>query len=92
MVVLKSLLAGLTFACTAYAGLREPLPQTQVQTNANIDLGLGFDSLAYDAGLFAPFEDLGLLSASEYTTLGHPAFPNYNVRIKKSDFCDGTVQ
>ena len=46
----------------------------------------------YDAGLFTPVEDLGLLSTSDFTTLGHPLFPNYNVRIKKSDFCDGTVR
>ncbi|GJE98978.1 peptidase S10, serine carboxypeptidase [Phanerochaete sordida] len=52
--------------------------------------GGNFES--YDAGLFSPMEDLGLLSTSEFTTLGHPAFPNYNVRIKKSDFCDGTVR
>ncbi|TCD62999.1 hypothetical protein EIP91_006091, partial [Steccherinum ochraceum] len=46
----------------------------------------------YDSGLFSPFEDLKLLSTSEFTTLGHPAFPKYSVRIKKStDFCDGTV-
>ncbi|KAI0933476.1 hypothetical protein AcV5_005612 [Taiwanofungus camphoratus] len=45
----------------------------------------------YDAELFTPLEDLSLLSTSEYTALRHPAFPNYNVRIKKSDFCDGTV-
>lgn len=46
----------------------------------------------YDDGLFSPMEDLGLLSASQFTTLGHPLFPDYNVRIKKSDFCDGTVR
>lgn len=45
----------------------------------------------YDAGLFSPMEDLSLLS-TEFTTLEHPFFPNYNVRIKKSDFCDGTVR
>ncbi|EKM51694.1 uncharacterized protein PHACADRAFT_261985 [Phanerochaete carnosa HHB-10118-sp] len=47
---------------------------------------------SYDAGLFSPVEDLGLLSTSEFTALAHPTFPNYNVRIKKSDFCDGTVR
>lgn len=47
---------------------------------------------SYDDGLFSPMEDLSLLSASEFTTLGHPLFPNYNVRIKKSDFCDGSVR
>ena len=46
---------------------------------------------SYDAGLFSPMEDLNLLSTAEFTTLNHPFFPNYNVRIKKSDFCDGTV-
>ena len=46
----------------------------------------------YDAGLFTPLEDLGVLSATEFTTLAHPAFPKYNVRIKRSDFCDGTVR
>ena len=35
--------------------------------------------------------ELAALSSSDFTTLGHPAFPNYDVRIKKSDFCDGTV-
>jgi hypothetical protein len=47
---------------------------------------------SYDAGLFSPTEDLNVLSTSEFTTLGHPAFPNYNVRIKKSEFCDGSVR
>ena len=46
----------------------------------------------YDAGLFTPVEDLGVLSTTKFTTLAHPAFPQYNVRIKKSDFCDGTVR
>ena len=45
----------------------------------------------YDAGLFTPMEDLKVLSASEFTTLNHPLFPDYDVRIKKSDWCDGTV-
>ncbi|KAH8081981.1 alpha/beta-hydrolase [Cristinia sonorae] len=61
---------------------------------SNLQPGLRVNSQfePYDTGLFAPLEDLKLLSASEFTTLGHPAFPNYNVRIKKStDFCDGTV-
>lgn len=47
---------------------------------------------SYDAGLFSPLEDLGLVSTTQYTTLGHPAFPNYSVRIKQSDFCDGSVR
>ncbi|KAI0779113.1 serine carboxypeptidase [Irpex lacteus] len=48
---------------------------------------------SHDEGLFAPFEDLHALSKTEFTTLGrHPLFPNYGVRIKESEFCDGTVK
>ncbi|KAG2123830.1 Alpha/Beta hydrolase protein [Suillus clintonianus] len=48
---------------------------------------------AYDDGLFTPFEQLGALSEVQFTTLGHPVFPHYSVRIKKSsNFCDGTVK
>ncbi|KAH7919224.1 alpha/beta-hydrolase [Leucogyrophana mollusca] len=46
---------------------------------------------SYDDGLFTPLEHLSVLSTEQFTTFGHPVFPNYNVRIKKSDFCDGTV-
>ncbi|KAF8991371.1 Alpha/Beta hydrolase protein [Cyathus striatus] len=46
---------------------------------------------AYDADLFTPVESLTLLSEDAFTTLSHPLFPNYNVRVKKSRFCDTTV-
>ena len=43
--------------------------------------------------VLTPLQDFNLLSSEQFTTLGHPAFPNYNVRIKKStDFCDGGVK
>ncbi|KAJ6531658.1 serine carboxypeptidase [Mycena vulgaris] len=47
---------------------------------------------AYDDGLFTPMEDMNALSENEFTILMHPVFPNYNVRIKKSAFCDDTVK
>ena len=46
----------------------------------------------YDDGLFSPLEDLSLLSISHFTTLSHPAFPKYGVRVKKSRFCDGNIR
>ena len=46
----------------------------------------------YDAGLFTPFESLSALSEHEFTSLSHPFFPNYGVRVKKTKFCDGTVK
>ncbi|KAJ3521507.1 hypothetical protein NM688_g9008 [Phlebia brevispora] len=62
----------------------------QATVQQAFSFGNKFD--AYDAELFSPLEDLGLLSTTEYTTLEHPVFPKYAVRIKKSDFCDGTVR
>ena len=47
---------------------------------------------AYDDGLFTPLGDLGGLSATEFTTLSHPAFSRHKVRVKQSHFCDGSVR
>jgi hypothetical protein len=41
------------------------------------------------------FEPVGKLSAvgsDQWTTLHHPVFPGYSVRIKQSHFCDTTVK
>jgi hypothetical protein len=46
---------------------------------------------AYDSGLFTPFEKLSALSSTNYARLTHPFFPRHSVRIKKSTFCDGSV-
>lgn len=54
--------------------------------------GLGKLATAYDKGLFTPLESLKVISSETvYTALGHPAFPEYSVRIKKSNFCDDSV-
>ncbi|KAJ6545162.1 serine carboxypeptidase [Mycena capillaripes] len=37
---------------------------------------------------FAPVGTLNALSETSFTTLTHPEFPSYGVRIKKSKFCD----
>ena len=39
-----------------------------------------------------PLANFSALSYSGYTTLKHTAFPRYGVRVKKSQFCDGTVE
>src|SRR5438105_948552 len=46
----------------------------------------------YDWGLFTPLESLSRVSEQDFTVLGHPFFPKYSVRIKKSKFCDTTVK
>ena len=45
----------------------------------------------YDAGLFIPLGELSALSTSEFTTLRHPAFSEYSVRIKQTRFCETTA-
>ncbi|KAJ7055889.1 serine carboxypeptidase [Mycena amicta] len=42
-------------------------------------------------GNFHPLGSLSAVSSSGFSTLEHPAFPHHGVRIKKSDFCDGSV-
>lgn len=71
---------GLSFSFVAAALARYP----------NVQTPLGHAS--YADGLFTPVESLSAVSSSEFTTLGHPFFPNYSVRIRKSQFCDGTVK
>ena len=39
-----------------------------------------------------PVGELAALSHAGYATLKHAAFPRYSVRVKKSKFCDGTVE
>lgn len=43
----------------------------------------------YNHGLLS---DLSALSKTDFTHLGHPAFPGYGVRIKRTTFCDDTVK
>ncbi|KAK1226684.1 hypothetical protein PQX77_010328 [Marasmius sp. AFHP31] len=41
--------------------------------------------------LFTPVESLEFISESEFTIISHPLFPGHSARIKKSHFCDHTV-
>ncbi|PPQ84538.1 hypothetical protein CVT25_007608 [Psilocybe cyanescens] len=45
----------------------------------------------YDEGLFTPTGDFSTLSDTEFSAISHPEFPRHRVRVKKSTFCDGTV-
>ncbi|THH23117.1 hypothetical protein EUX98_g8062 [Antrodiella citrinella] len=83
--VLVSALSLLGLTTSAYSAQRHF--QLQVASTSPYDK---YDST--DAGLFSPVGDLNALSASEFTTLSHPAFPRHSVRVKKSHFCDGNVR
>jgi carboxypeptidase C (cathepsin A) len=67
----------------AFLGLKQPSAKSYAPSEPY--------AARYDDGLFTPVEHLSTLSADSFTALSHPVFPNYSVRIKKSDFCDGTV-
>ncbi|KAJ7073301.1 serine carboxypeptidase [Mycena belliarum] len=51
-----------------------------------------FRASTYNEGLFTPMEDMNVLSETEFSVLGHPEFPNYGVRIKKSAVCNDTTK
>ncbi|EIW75298.1 serine carboxypeptidase [Coniophora puteana RWD-64-598 SS2] len=42
-------------------------------------------------GSFSPVGSLEALQRDQFTVLEHPEFPEHSVRVKKSRFCDGTV-
>ncbi|KAF8824172.1 hypothetical protein HHX47_DHR9000060 [Lentinula edodes] len=48
-------------------------------------------SKTWTTQFFTPLESLSYVQESEFSVLGHPFFPKHSVRIKKSDFCDSTV-
>lgn len=50
------------------------------------------DIEAQQAFTSGPLTNLSALSYGGFTTLKHTAFPRYGVRVKKSQFCDGTVE
>ncbi|KIJ64661.1 hypothetical protein HYDPIDRAFT_90311 [Hydnomerulius pinastri MD-312] len=75
----------------AFLGLNTPSYGREKQASYPAKSYAQSYSAPYDDGLFTPVEHLSALSVTGFTTLSHPVFPNYNVRIKKSDFCDGTV-
>ncbi|TFK48024.1 serine carboxypeptidase [Heliocybe sulcata] len=45
---------------------------------------------SFDIASFQPIGSLSTLT-DQFMVLGHPAFPKYSVRIKQSNFCDGSV-
>ncbi|KAK7001939.1 carboxypeptidase [Favolaschia claudopus] len=44
------------------------------------------------AGSFVPLRTLDAVSETAFTTLKHPLFPNYGVRIKQSNFCEESAR
>ncbi|KAL0572049.1 hypothetical protein V5O48_009907 [Marasmius crinis-equi] len=60
-------------------------------TRASQHIFSAHDAFQDDKGLFTPIESLEYVKESGFTILRHPFFPKHSARIKKSKFCDGTV-
>jgi hypothetical protein len=68
------------------------LPQPEVLPEvAKAWVDIPFDKGSLQS-TFEPVGDLSALGSDEWTTLRHPVFPKYSVRIKQSRFCDTTVK
>ena len=89
-------LSGLIIYVVAVAALQQPLSifggGRRPEVKGKIDVGRPLEFDPFDASLFTPVETLSVLSTEQFTTLAHPAFPKHSVRIKKSDWCDGSVR
>ncbi|OCH89480.1 serine carboxypeptidase [Obba rivulosa] len=64
----------------------------KTRSGNELDQSVTGEADAYNAAVFTALGDLGAVSAAGYTTLGHPLFSHYSVRIKQSSFCDGSVR
>ncbi|KAJ8515299.1 hypothetical protein ONZ45_g7277 [Pleurotus djamor] len=54
-------------------------------------VGKVYDPRPFDAPSFSPLKTLDALVETDFTVFGHPAFPRYSVRAKRTQFCDSTV-
>ncbi|KAE9404312.1 alpha/beta-hydrolase [Gymnopus androsaceus JB14] len=62
------------------------VPLTPVNTSTG-----GIWNSEANSEFFTPLETLSNVKDSEFAVLGHPFFPKHGVRIKRSNFCDPTV-
>ncbi|KAJ3753039.1 serine carboxypeptidase [Lentinula raphanica] len=69
-------------------GLASQVPLTTTYTVANTS---SHSDANWEPQFFTPLESLSFVKDSTFSTLSHPFFPKYSVRIKKSGFCDPTV-
>jgi carboxypeptidase C (cathepsin A) len=71
--------------------LQEPLTIPSSDVNASTGEIWSSKAAFSNSEFFVPLETLSNVKDSEFSTLRHPFFPKHTVRIKKSNFCDHTV-
>ena len=82
----------IAFCLTAFVALAAASGGAAQYHTGQTFFAAGSTHSRYDEGLFTPIGDLSALDATDFTVLEHPAFPQYNVRVKESNFCDGAVR
>ncbi|ESK93491.1 hypothetical protein Moror_1683 [Moniliophthora roreri MCA 2997] len=63
----------------------------KVLSNFNVTSSPGQHVFSEEVHLFTPVESLSAVSEDNFTIIRHPLFRKYGARIKKTDFCDPTV-
>ncbi|KAF9528150.1 serine carboxypeptidase [Crepidotus variabilis] len=61
------------------------------QAAQQIPFTTSFQTSVQVQGPFAPLGNLSLLAQDSFSVLEHPEIPDYSIRIKKSQICDGLV-
>jgi hypothetical protein len=77
----------LTSAAAGWTGTRASATSLSIASQPRVS---GHE--VYEDALFKPLGDTSTLSETEFTRMGHLAFPHYSVRVKKTKFCDGIVK
>ena len=92
-ILLRLLFSALLLTDTAvFAQSAAQVHLAGIKSNVGSYYAFGADSARDQAQTHGALGDLNALSSTEFTTLGHTQFPKHGVRIKKSKFCDGTVE
>ncbi|KZV75225.1 serine carboxypeptidase [Peniophora sp. CONT] len=92
-----SILVLVLWLCNLGACLEQPLEYKSAQSHVTgphsvTSLALKDSARNSSDRGFVPLGSLHSLNPKFFTTLVHPLFPEYKVRIKETDFCDDTVR
>ncbi|KAF9261716.1 serine carboxypeptidase [Marasmius fiardii PR-910] len=80
-----------TFLLLAFVVSTSQAAQQTFTSNPSNNFVVSHNTFSDEYNLFTPVESLGFVSESEFTIFHHPFFPKHSARIKKSRFCDHTV-
>lgn len=83
-------LGALLASAIAYAHLQAP--SSSYTRGAGMGSNAHLNRESVDDGSSTPPETLAYAREDNFTTVKHPYFPEYQVRVKKTKFCDEGVE